>query len=147
MCMIVDANAAGDISRPTDDGRPVLHWLLNPRRKSGLIVGGRLLTELDHGGLRDTLLVLSRAGRLHRISDDQIQPAEDRLRADGSCLSNDHHVVALVVVSACRLVFTKDQRLHHDLKNRRVVPNRPRIYQDARHVRLLTTCTCPPQAG
>ena len=141
MCIIVDANAAGDVARGTDGGRPVREWLLRGR-SAGLIVGGRLLKELSEGGLRDTLRVLDQAGRLRRIAAAQVERIEASLTSDRQCVSNDRHVVALVIASNCNLVFTKDKNLHKDLKNPRVLRSRPRIYQEARHANLLAPCKC-----
>ncbi|MGC8475475.1 MAG: hypothetical protein ACP5NP_03895 [Acetobacteraceae bacterium] len=145
MCIIVAANAAGDLASRTVDGLPVLRWLLKSKR-SGLVVGGRLQRELADGGLRETLRVLDQAGRLRRIGNDHIQTIEDGLRSSRECVSNDHHVLALVIASSCYLVFTKDQKLHQDLKNRRIVGRRAQIYQTAQHALLLKKCDCRGEA-
>jgi hypothetical protein len=60
MCIIVDANAICDLSGPTDDGKPVLRWLLT--NKGAVIVGGKLKRELHRGGMGATLAELDRAG-------------------------------------------------------------------------------------
>ena len=142
MCIIVDANSAHDLSKRTKDGEPVLRWLLDPKRRGGLIVGGKLTAELDKAGFRATLAELSRAGRLHRIRDDVLEQRERTLRAEGSCVSNDVHVVALALTSGCGLVFTKDTQLHQDLKRHSPPGRRIAIYQRESHARLLVPCEC-----
>ena len=67
--MIVDANSAHELSLNTVDGKPVLRWLLSPKERCGLVLGGKLVAELAKAGLRSTLIELSRAGRLHRLED------------------------------------------------------------------------------
>jgi hypothetical protein len=140
--MIVDANCAHDLSTRSADDTPVLRWLLNPRQRAGLVLGGKLTSELDKAGLRTTLAELSRAGRLHRIPDDVLRRREDELAALGTCQSNDAHVVALTLVSRCTLVFTRDKPLHADLKRHSEPGRRVTIYQTAAHARLLTDCDC-----
>ena len=142
MCIIVDANSAHDLSNRTADGEPVLRWLLNPKQRAGLILGGKLAAELDKAGFRTTLAVLSRAGRLHRIADDILRRREEELAAQGSCVSNDPHVVALALITGCTLVFTKDRQLHTDLKRHSRRGQRIAIYQRASHARLLAPCDC-----
>ena len=142
MCIIVDANCASDLSNKTVDGKPVLRWLLDPRRRAGLILGGKLTYELNRAGLRSTLIVLSQAGRLHRVSDEELRRREVELVAEGICRSNDLHVVALTLLTGCNLVFTRDKPLHVDLKRYSPRGRRVSIYQYASHARLLTACTC-----
>jgi len=142
MCIIVDANCAHDLSNATDDGKPVLRWLLNPKRRSGLILGGKLATELARAGLLSTLSVLKQANRLHRISDSVLNRCEEELVAQGTCKSNDIHVVALTLITGCTLVFTRDKPLHADLKRHSAPGRRIAIYQTSSHARLLNECSC-----
>jgi hypothetical protein len=142
MCIIVDANAAHDLSNRTDDGKPVLRWLFNRKRRAGLILGGKLATELVKAGLTHTLVELSRAGRLHRVAGDLLSHRENTLAKQGTCQSNDLHVVALCLVTGCRLVFTRDKPLHADLRRHSEAGRRIAIYQAASHARLLTECDC-----
>jgi hypothetical protein len=144
MCIIVDANAAHDLSNLTLDGRPVLRWLLDPKAKSGLVIGGKTLRqELQKAGLKDTLAVLSQAGRLHIINDTLIEKKESELGGQAACKSNDGHVVALALVAKCDVVFTRDILLHQDLKANSLTGQKIAIYQNHSHSHLLTTCSCP----
>jgi hypothetical protein len=140
VCIIVDANSAQDIKARSDDGAPILNWLL--KEQSGLVVGGKLLRELVRCGLEPTLTVLSQAGRLHRIDDGKIQPVQEKLMKDGKCHSDDQHVLALAIVSGCRLIFSKDKNLHKDAKNRKLLTPPAAIYQSKQHKHLLTKCEC-----
>ena len=142
MCIIVDANSSHELVHGSEDGAPVLRWLLHPKRRSGLIVGGQLVKELVRAGFTETLAVLSQAGRLHRIPDPVVDARATKLRDTGSCVSNDQHVVALALESGCETVFTKDKALHQDLKRHAPTGSRIAIYQKARHARLLKECHC-----
>jgi predicted nucleic acid-binding protein len=140
MCIIVDANVARHLSAPTDDGEPILKWLL--RGKGGLVVGGHLKKELARSGLRAILVVLNQAGRLHTLDDDRVMAASKQISDKGICCSNDCHVIAVAIVSGCRLIFTKDQDLHKDAKNTNILRPAASIYQTKEHRHLLTECRC-----
>lgn len=142
MCIIVDANAAFELSNKTDDGMPVLQWLLNPRVKAGLIIGGKLAAELRGIKFSQVLLTLRRAGRLHIIPDQRLKEKEQSLITSGACRSNDVHVVALALATRCNVVFTRDVLLHADLRFNSVAGNRITIYQNASHSHLLVECRC-----
>ena len=141
MCIIVDADCVHHLLVRSEQGIPVLKWLLQGSN-AGLVVGGKNLSEIGATRLRDTLAVLSRAGRLHKVSDAALAPIVTRLRSAGTCRSNDSHVVALALVSRCRLVFSHDEALHADLKSHSRTGEKISIYQDSSHEHLLTPCRC-----
>jgi rRNA-processing protein FCF1 len=138
MCIIVDANVVRDLSAPTEDGKPILNWLL--RGRGALIVGGHLKQELNRAGLRSTLVTLDQAGRLRRLNDAKVQEMSNRI--DQKCRSNDCHVVAAALVSGCRLIFTRDKNLQRDMKDREILTPTASIYQSKNHRHLLTDCHC-----
>jgi hypothetical protein len=140
MCIIIDANAAHDLKNATPDGKPVLSWLL--RGRGGLVAGGKLTRELVSAGLDGTLVTLARAGRFHRVPDDDVDSTQATLREQGLCRSNDLHVLAVAIVSGCRLIFTRDRELHRDSRNRAVLEPTAVIYQTAAHSHLLRECRC-----
>ena len=61
---------------------------------------------------------------------------------EGKCRSNDPHVIALASVSGCRLIFSKDQDLHEDAKDKSLLNPSASIYQTVDHGHLLTECKC-----
>jgi hypothetical protein len=122
----------------SQDALPVIRWLL--LGKGGLIIGGKLSKELLRTNFRDTMVVLDRAGRLHRQDDAKIEGLAARFQAD--CKSNDSHVLATAAVSGCRLVFTRDKVLQQDLKDKKILDPIASIYSSAGHKHLLTTCEC-----
>src|ERR1019366_7916668 len=96
----------------------------NPR----LCTGGHLTHELDRiAAVQRILEELSRAGRLRKISDNEVRKHEQRLKIHRS---NDVHVLALAIASGARTVATFDGALSADFKNPRIINNpRGRIYQ------------------
>ena len=146
MCAIVDANVASEVfgdPRPPA-GEAFFEWLASPRGQ--LVVGGRLREELSRNArLLRWLTTATRYGRVRSVSDDDVDDRAERLRREGTCTSNDQHVLALALVSGTRLLYTNDNALIADFKNRVIVADpRGRVYTTARgaavtsaHRRLL----------
>ena len=141
MCMIVDANVAGELLQKTPDAVPVLNWLLTSKG-GALVIGGKLTTELTRTGFRQTLIVLDQAGRLRRQDDAKIKDVASQIEKKGMCRSDDAHIIATAIVSGCRLVFTRDKNLQKDIKNRDVLNPSGSIYSSQDHTHLLTPCKC-----
>lgn len=137
---MVDANACHKLNSEHDDGSKVLEWLLRGRGR--LVVSKTLLSEISINSFGSLLVTLDQAGRLFRADDVACDQRADQLRASGKLKSNDAHVVSLVINSPCDVVFTHDQPLHADLKNKDIVPNGCSIYQSANHRHLLGECRC-----
>jgi predicted nucleic acid-binding protein len=144
VCLIVDANvAAVFLAQPN----PVTRWLLAERGKPRLVAAGKLREELaKHEGVRALLVQLERAGRLRPVDSSALRKKEIGLRSDGLCRSNDHHVLALAILSGARTLATLDNTLADDFKNLKII-SQPRgsIYRDPEaHAHLLrhTPASC-----
>lgn len=146
MCAIVDVNVTSEVfgnPRPPA-GQMFLEWLESPRGQ--LVIGGRLRTELNRNErLLGWLKSATRFGRVRTVSDDDVDERAKRLRREGICTSNDEHVLALALVSGARLLYTNDNALIADFKNREIIADpRGRVYTTAKgaavtsaHRRLL----------
>ena len=129
MCAIVDANAANDVfgEGRTEAARGFFEWLAIG--DGILVVGGKLLRELEGTKCREWLPQAERAGRLVRADDNDVDRQTRYLQDNESCKSrNDHHVIALARVSGARLLYTNDAALQQDFKNRMLVNPRGKIY-------------------
>jgi hypothetical protein len=142
MCLIVDANTGSDIANSSLDAIPIIEWLENG---SGTIaIGGHLSTELSqHQRLWRKLAEYTRSGACKvypaiKIEEQYLQIKRQQIT------SNDIHILALARVSGCRLLFSRDQALSEDFRNRRIIPKRNgqagRIYRDKRDHSLLYQC-------
>lgn len=143
MCLIIDANVAHYFSDPRNkDALLVRDWI---EAKSGrLVVGGRNARELAvPAWMSRWLLQLSRAGRMSRVSDHLVDAEEARLERSALCQSDDPHVIALARQSGARILYSQDQLLHEDFRNKALVDNpRGRVYQKASHKHLLNDNNC-----
>lgn len=139
MCIIIDANAINDLNAPTEDGKPILRWLLTGG--GGLVIGGKLKKELFKSPkLRSTIVTLSQAGKLHDVDEAQIEKVTFQIQP--ACHSDDPHIIAAAVISGCRLIFSRDQALHKDAKNKELLAPIAAIYQNKDHSHLLEPCHC-----
>jgi len=140
MCLIVDANLLSLVfcENPNDDFRPLIDWLISPKKDGKLVVGGHLATELDKVGVAKRFVrSLLQAGRAKRIPD-VINDEEEKRIAD-SCRSDDPHVIALARVSGARILCSHDKTLHKDFRNPKLISDpRGYIYQNAKHKHLLS---------
>jgi len=136
MCLIVDTNLAGVVfgSPGQSDFRPIIDWLT---RSGKLVVGGQLSGELERlNSVRRFIRALDQAGRLRRFSNAQTEA--ESLRIESNCRSNDAHIIALARISGARVLCSRDNALHRDFRNTRLISNpKGRIYQNAEHSRLL----------
>ena len=130
MCGIVDANVVNEVfgDDPSPAGERFFDWLASPRGQ--LVVGGELRRELsrDHRFIQ-WLRNAIQYGRARTIADEAVGERMDDLRQRDICKSNDKHVLALAIASGARLLYTNDNLLMDDFRNRNIVPGPPgKIY-------------------
>ena len=143
MCAIVDANVAPEVfghDRPAA-GSEFFKWI---NREGGrLVAGGRLLEELERTVAREWVRQAMIAGRIRAEDNSEVDARAAELR--DSCISDDPHVIALAQVSGARLLYSNDQDLHRDFRNKRLIDGpRGSVYSTRddkgfrdRHRRLL----------
>ena len=144
MCIIVDANRLGAfLADPADeDSRPIRKWL---DRGAGSIVystGGGFKKEI-RGRVKAKLANYVRAGRAKLIPGSRFAADERNLKARPELRSDDPHVLALARAARVRLLYTGDDDLILDFKDKRFI-DRPRgkIYSGAHNAGLLTGSVC-----
>jgi hypothetical protein len=141
MCLIVDANCAHLFFKSSQypDAKPAFDWISDRRCNGRLVYGGKLENELkkDQGAAR-SLLDLWRDGRAIRVEKNKVDSETERVRKLGLCRSNDHHVIALAIVSGARVLYSHDGKPQADFDNPKLINHpRGRVYKYAKHKRLL----------
>ena len=130
MCGVVDNDVAFEVfgDRRTGAGKGFRDWIES--RRGSLAVGGDLLDELaTNGKFREWYARNIQSGLILQIGRDRIAPVQRRLEREDRCKSNDTHVLALAIASGSRLLYTNDNLLMDDFRNRNVVPGPPgKIY-------------------
>ena len=109
MCIIIDANVLGEFLSEVvnEDCKPIYQWL----EKGGKIIyssGGRFSDEIG-ADARRKLNELARKGNAILIGARIFQNAEAAVKRDGSCKSDDFHVLALAKISGARALYTRDR--------------------------------------
>ena len=143
MCAIIDNNILGELW--DEGGNPAGQGFrrIVENGKIPLVLGGSKMKKefgLDRSGnvtrLKAWIVELQRAGRLTRKSDSAVdsmaRELELREESGSKIKSNDHHVIALAVVSGARLLYSNDKELQADFGNRQVMePPQGRVYSTA----------------
>ena len=123
MCAIVDANVVSEVfgSNLPPAGEKFFDWL---NQGSGrLIVGGKLLEELEQGSAdfrrwgREAQL----AGRMIIANKSDVDARTEQIQSEGAIRSNDPHVIALAQESRARLLYSNDGNLQQDFKNKSLI--------------------------
>jgi predicted nucleic acid-binding protein len=151
MCIVIDTDTLSRVFNREDqehaDFKPVLKWILcGP----GIIVygGTRYMQQLSKAGTYMKIFAeLERCGKVH-VEDRQ--KVDDRERAIATAVPipgfNDHHIVAILLVTGCLLVCSNNRRHRKYLRNSRFFPRkakRPSVYGCASDGRLLCTRNIP----
>ncbi len=130
MCAIVDANVVREVFQPNGPaaGAKFFEWInVGPGR---MVAGGELLDELyKTQSFRIWAKEAVSSGRLKVEDKEAVDTRTNRLRDGNSCVSNDHHVIALAQISGARLLYTNDKSLTDDFKNKTLMDQpRGKIY-------------------
>ena len=146
MCAIIDVNIAAEVfgsNRPSA-GVAFSNWLNSGRGQ--LVVGGKLLQELDGDHkFRTWRQQAVLAGRVALCNNDAVNEKMKKLQRENACRSDDPHVIALAQISGARLLYSNDADLQQDFKDKNLIDSpRGKVYstrynedfQD-RHRRLL----------
>ncbi|WP_135502678.1 hypothetical protein [Roseovarius aestuariivivens] len=124
MPIIVDANRSSDFAPPqSEHAKEILHRISTNRMR--ICLGGKLTKELLKTKISSLIQEWIRAGRAHRVKDDEIEERSKQLL--GKIDSDDEHIVALAQLTGCRLLFSDDQALIRDFKNTQLVSPKGKV--------------------
>ena len=126
MCAILDVNVVHQVFGPNRPpaGEAFFKWLASG--KGQLVAGGELLRELDgNRKFRTWRQQAVLAGRVRICADDAVNEKTQTLKNEHSCRSNDQHILALAQVSGARLLYSNDEDLQRDFKDKNLI-DKPR---------------------
>lgn len=141
MCIVVDTNSMASVFRPKTqdhlDFKPIFDWIIEGKGK--LVIGGTDY-EKEISGFLNLLANLSKVKKVVRISCEKVDA--EKIRVEKLIDHKDYddpHVVALISVSKCKLLCSKDRRAHPFFKKRELYTNGliPSIYSNGSHRHLL----------
>ena len=145
MCAIIDTNIVGELWEP--GGNPAGQGFRRAVEggRIPLVLGGSKMNQelgLDSPGTATRLKLwiqqLRAAGCLRRESNSTVDTMTRTLElsegTESHISSNDHHVIALAVLSGVRLLYTNDQKLTYDFGNRQILKlPKGRVYSTRRN--------------
>lgn len=145
MCIVIDTNAFAHVfnqaSRKHGSFKPVRDWIVNGKGKA--VYGGtKYKKELARAKLYRSLFIeLLRAAKAVEIDGKKIDRVgnEVKKRAKQKNL-DDAHIVAIFIVSHCKLFCSADRSADKFVKDSSLYPKkhkRPKIYRELKHRHLL----------
>src|SRR3990172_436071 len=145
MCLIIDTCCFANVFNPNNHDhahfKPVLIWITQGKGK--LIYGGkRYKSELSKCVKYFSLLTqLTVQGRVITLNDDLVDDEEGNvLTKESNPDFDDPHLIAIAIVSRCRLICTNDKSAHKYIKKNSLYPKgikKPSIYSSINHTNLL----------
>lgn len=145
MCIVIDVNSIPSVfsnkCRDHSDFLPVYRWLYDG---AGFMVygGAKYKKELfQMSDYRRIIKLFKDRGKIKEIREDSVNVKTKEIEAitvGQGC--DDPHIVAIFVVSGCRLFCSKDARADKFIRNKKFYPagwSLPSIYRKRNHHRLL----------
>jgi hypothetical protein len=120
---------------------PIKDWIYNGKGK--MVYGGTTYCNQLGKLPRYLRLIadLNRQRKVVEINKSKVDQAEKMvLNSINNSKCDDAHIIAIVDVSGCRLVCTKDDKSNVYIKDKKLYPKHtkpPRIYKGLRHTDLL----------
>ncbi len=140
MCGIIDVNVLAEALRgdPSEAGPRFVVWASSGGTK--LVVSRELLTEIESPKFRHWFQQGVAANRVRQVADELVDLRTQNLRQEGSCRSDDEHIIALAQVSRARLLYANDLALQQDFGDPELI-NGPRgkVYSTLRGKQFTRT--------
>ena len=122
MCIIVD-NSVRDIvfgEKMTVSGERLRNMINDQQRK--LVVGGKLVRELSEAeSFKNWLVQAQLADLVIEFPDSDVDALAEWVKHESKCRSNDEHVIALALLSGCRVLCARDRKLREDFRDPEIV--------------------------
>jgi len=146
MCVVIDANTFHCTFDPSsilfNEFSPVNQWI-HKEPRARLVYGGtkykREMVALQK--YFPYLVELRRLNKIAEINDSIVDSTETKVEAKvRNPKFNDAHIIAIFIVSGCRIFCSNDQRADKYLKMQLLYPKkhkRPKVYRGKKHIHLL----------
>jgi hypothetical protein len=141
MCIIIDTCTFSKVFNTTNKEHsrfvPVYDWIYKKRAK--IIIGGtKYLGEMRHA--LKLLTEFEKKRQIIRLDTTIVDDTSCEVKQkEPSKKFNDEHLVAIIIVSGCRVICTDDTEAIPYLKRKDLYPQEakpPSIYNRARHSKL-----------
>ena len=121
MGAILDTNVVPEVfgSNRPEAGKKFFDWI--NKGLGRLIVGGKLLEELNSTPAREWIKQAGLSTRVKTENEAKVNVSTKKLRNKGGFKSNDPHILALAQVSGARLLYSNDGDLRDDFLNEELI--------------------------
>ena len=145
MCIVIDANTFSTVFNPDSqkhgDFKPVLEWIVHGRGK--IVYGGdKYKQELRNARKYHGLFSeLSKVSKVIEVDCQRVNEIQEEVagRVDHRDF-DDPHLIAIIIVSGCKLICSDDSSAYPFLKRKDLYLNkvsRPKIYRRSTNRDLL----------
>lgn len=146
MCIVIDTCTFASVFNKNAVGhrefRPVLEWIVVGKGK--IVYGGatykKELSKAREYEIR-FFAELRRSGKVVEVDNIQVDRAEKRIKKQNTNPNfNDPHLLAIIVISKCLLICTKEKKLNKYFKSSPFCPRGklfPRTYHSMKNKDLL----------
>ncbi len=145
MCIVIDSNRIPSVLNPYESDhhefQPILGWIESCNAK--IVYGGtKYKTELRKMPKYFAILLeRKKAGQVYEADDERVDLMEKEIyRKTRGTTFNDQAIVAIVIVSRCRLICSNDKSSFPFLRRPSLYPKnikRPSIYTGRKNAALL----------
>jgi len=145
MLLIIDTCCLANVFNSDDQEHknfePVMTWI--KKGKGQIVYGGTTYKKELSMAVRyfSLLAELNRRGRVLQVDDDLVDQEEKCVKGkEANKDFDDPHLIAIVIVSGCKVICTNDKRAHRFIKKKNLYPKgfkRPAIYSNKRNSNLL----------
>lgn len=139
MCLVIDINAIPTVFNPDLENhekyKPVLDWVIKGNGK--MVCGGtKYWEEFKLIGKYIRLFnQLNKAGKVVKVDDEAVdQKMGELVKLCNDADFDDPHIVALLIVSGCKVVSSEDARSYPYIKRKEWYPKGrgvPKIYKSS----------------
>lgn len=145
MCIIIDTNVFSEVTDPTSADhnafKAVLNWITSGDGKA-VYGGSKYLKELKGNyAVLSFFVLLGRKNKTHVCDQALVDADEKRVIKLSPKGFNDQHLVAIVNISECKIICSKNTNDFSHIQNKKFYlkkKNVPKIYCKSRHSSLLT---------
>ncbi len=146
MCIVLDTNVFASVFNETSkmhiEFEPVRYWI-TAGEGHAVYGGSKYKKELKEAYKYHRIFrLLKDARRAFEIKEEIVDAEETRLkRITTGTDCNDQHIIAIIIVSGCRLFCSADNHADKYIKNKAFYPSgikRPLIYRNRKQKHLLS---------
>ncbi len=146
MCIVLDINCLSPVFNKEDeyhdDFKPVLNWIIKGKGK--LVYGGKKYKEELRKAKKylKILILLKKRNKIVEIDDKKADKEHKKLLEKIEEPDfDDPHLIAIIIVSGCKLICSVDKRAYKFIKEKSLYPahfETPRIYRGKSNKNLLS---------